>query len=1622
MALNEQQLGNPGTGIEKVSLLQSIKDKLHKQNAEKFLGNLKNVFVSRFEGVAQSVGLQAKPQVDQEVLEDVEAAGEHLDEVIAEELNASIFAVSGVQANARRLAIDATERPKEYYKGFRGIIRAIADSYIMPVRVGKRTEQMRKAIQNAKNMFAGTEYEGMFATEFAALRARNDMFEQPEYTEEVSALTPALVTLFQRGLKDGWDVAKFETEKTAVYTKLKLQTRDTFIEDDLTALFARLKTDPNGAQKANGLKLDLKKETMGLRTEVPMNISDKVLDTISDIPGIRHMQPEVVAGIVAGWAGVTTAGSRFAAGNAISHLQTLGLSTLFAGGMGAMAGHKRFHNQVLNVRSDNAVSDVYIAGSKRRESMNDLLYSMKSAASMTQGLEELCQAIEAETDAMVRRELGNELEDFLAMTLARINLSDENAVDLIQFDGRHTIERQRFALTVAVTEARIVLENLLEHGPIENETHENLVARFEQYMGDKYELQKTVLMADINAVNAKTKSAQRSYALKSAGIAMGTSAAFGIGTYTLSWLTQKGGEVVQNFLMPVAEAAEMTKGAGHTSHLTGVNADLHLGEHLEFQNSELHKGYYALTKDGVVVMDHLQFTADGELTPDSVNALSHAGYVVTQDAAFDQIVSHAVDKTMTPEAYLTAHKGDMTQINHIDYADNGTIRPDGAELQMHINIDNNGDYVVSMKDMKFATLNGQTIDIQKELAEQDIYLGCSVKGDSANRFFTLQMQSDGTVSIPHDSELGQMLFHGGADHAGFNGLHAHILQSDTAPAANGVLERATSLATVIGNNQPHAVHISTENVTEHFPASVRVDSNLTITPADPSVISTPTPMPSALVSAPVATATPSPILGPVMETPTPSPSATAGIGFGHDDLFLFPLPPEVTPSAMPSSSPTVLGPIIATPTPMPSATPDMSFGHDDLFLFPMPTEVTPSVAPSASATGTPAPSPSSLPWWPNIPGVPHTPGMDLNPGNSAGAGVDHGNVPVPTPNATMAPAYQQADAQMHSDGAFVFAAPVGFSKSLEYAATQEVLNSIVREGTPEIEEEEDLDDSQDDGTDELPLDVENVTPPADFNFDPDLDASDEAAEPETTPEVAPEETAPAPGIDPKSEQLVQMLIDSVGQGIGNNIDFSKQTPEKLAAAKNTLEARLQMIQDFETHHTNIDPLALIRIPYFKDRLNFHLSAINAVLSAPTTLEDLLTDAQTDIFNLFISGIEKGDEKFAEMKLDKLVVYKSAVLDKMIEVVDVFDASMSRLTSEDILAASSMRAELVREQKLVDTWIAYDELINSLPTYRAKAGYQNLKPLDLEKEQLMLMEWLKKAALSKRGVTFLANQQSMLDRQYKLVIDAISAIYDVVAEQQQTAGDDSKAQSPAEAAPEVTPPSVPKARRRIIKHPVSTSLNFASNLSPNLGQSVSYSPTLPKGTKIGIAKDFFATSLQRATVRLETLQSDMNALMAEKTSFTNPLSINMLDGQIEAQEKIIKKTEKKVERRTASRLETEKRIGDGLQAIMPSLNGLFDLRNEAKLAKLYDAVMRLGIPFNTYSEQIKLHLEVYGEKVDILNDLEELDSKESFSSSEEQMIGKMLERALELRVTPEEIPVRIRSISDYEYHYEQRFGR
>ncbi len=759
-------------------------------------------------------------------------------------LTASKESMRGVSGFFKRIWTHTLAR--EYYRQkhvsqARGAIREKEDLYATEVGSAVKEGAHEQTATALVNRFA-SEYDEM-VHRGESRRKIGDRLEDEHARSEAGSLKHEIRSLmsdYASGKIGDDDFTEAKKQILHTVSRSEGSKEDAMYADNLLEIARQVKQAIEHGQKLEELDLDLDvvlgKARSSIQTEAEYNAVDRAIEFAKKTSlGVLVNESTLAAGVATAYGLATGLGRRVAVSR-LAAWGTFGASAVVGGGVIGFAENKRLKEDRRQHAREIAQGRSYDREkSPRREGMDKYLYEMKEAGQLSSSIRESIYTKNAEGKQETRElsavEITQALEK-LADAEARIRLMDREKIDLLEYTSPAQVEQERLDLDLARAQAKVDLRKMQAAGDLPGgQSADDLL---EKLVGERM----TGLAEGAGGIEERdqlfNKMKRRKVAraaVKGMGIGL---VAGGVAQEVGAFFTDQQTGLIEHLV----EGSNADHGAMvHTTALEGLRrliagtlphhpGALHEtvvnGNHFQLPEGLSAKvdghGGFELMRGHDVIANNLHFSPDGSVSAESAKVLAEHGITTTESMSQVAGEAHA---TVTANEYLAHHENLGTHVSRGLWYDNDTPKPifDKNELKLwwgghgNAGIDEHGNVVFSIKHMMpgGSYHHGLSANAQKLMKEGHLKMLLSLSRGTQAHPVELAIQTDGTIHIDPNSEIGKLFFTEQGGHAHFLGRFAEVAQ--TTGVRDGT-DQVNILATYEGNgvNHLHEVIHTVKNV------------------------------------------------------------------------------------------------------------------------------------------------------------------------------------------------------------------------------------------------------------------------------------------------------------------------------------------------------------------------------------------------------------------------------------------------------------------------------------------------------------------------------------------------------------------------------------------------------------------------------------------------------------------------------------------------------------------------------------------------------------------------------------------------------------------------------------------
>lgn len=707
---------------------------------------------------------------------------------------------------------------KEDLKGLKGVWKRIWHHNLAhPYYRRKEYELAKNKILDEKNLYANEganskeDYEKYEKTLFDQFTNESESVIHRKAGEERKTLEGEASGEVKSKIKDllfdyvkgSIDEANFKEEESRIFNELKGVSKDVidkgvFYSSNMLETAKQLKQSFEHNEGLERLDLDFDvivgRAKSDVRTEAKFNSLDRIIDKVQQSKiGCFVNETTVSSALSIAYclgAGLArkTATSKFAAWG------SFGATAVLGSGIAAAREKKRLEEERRQHFREMAQGKKFEAGSKRREDMERFRYETEEANTLYKNLiESLYQENgEGKRETKQLDEAGfREAVNKLIEIEARLNISDEQKIDLISFSDKTKVVVERYNLDSLRGKAKMDLEKMVAEGKIKIGEKTS----FAEFLELATDTRVRNLIGGDNGIEKKNElfKKERNKKVWQAGVrgfVIGVSAgAIGqeIGAFFrpgqegyIEGIFNKNPKIgnltvleyTRRFFsgdFPKIDASKV-----HSILIGNNTVNLPEGANL-IKNPD---GTYNLLRGSEVVGDHLKFDANGSLSQESQKALAENG-VMSNSRTIPG------EQPANPKETVHANENLTKRIKRLLWYDNDTPKPvfDKNELKLHwggvrgTGIDVNGNYVFNIKQMAAdGSYHGKfSVNAQEAMkAGNKLKILLSLSRDTQNQPFEVDIDTNGNAIIDPKSEIGKLFFAEQGGKAKFLGKFAEV--------------------------------------------------------------------------------------------------------------------------------------------------------------------------------------------------------------------------------------------------------------------------------------------------------------------------------------------------------------------------------------------------------------------------------------------------------------------------------------------------------------------------------------------------------------------------------------------------------------------------------------------------------------------------------------------------------------------------------------------------------------------------------------------------------------------------------------------------------------------------------
>jgi hypothetical protein len=648
-------------------------------------------------------------------------------------------------------------------------------------------EEIREGVESGDNE---TVQRLQAAMETQLIETTNEIMPSGESSagEELNGMVKDLVLSYARGEIDS---EEFEVRRQSIVDSASSGNREVFLNnefrtDNLFELAERLKAiaDHDGALERfdSEFAVSIGNIKSTLKTEAQRSAVDRTIMWMQRTPVLNLITPESAAVVLAVVYSSSNEAARMISRSKLAAVSTFGATGLMAFAYGAVRRKTELDTDRQLHFVEMATGGVIGEGSRRRERMEQFRVETMSATSRTERINELTSR-----DLLSESET-RELTELVAESTARIRLSDSERTDLIGYTSYENSDTERRDLYLANARGRATLRDIAERDG--SSLDDLLDVRTESFRAD--------LASEVEESSRDYSRDRLRQVIISGGIAAGSAllimGATSLGREFVSNLEFDDG-ISERVLGPISAIRRMISGeremidsGSYNVEKIGEYATLRVPEGIDLVKNP--DGTFDLfnTVDNEVIANHITIGSDGAIGVESREVLSGLG--ITLEETQRQISETITEtKEVTAQDIIEGRAGSLSEkferVYRTLWYDNDTPRKfDLNELKLwwggdgNTGLTENGDYVMDISHMtRGGSFHGsKSADFLQELKDGNLRLNFSLTQGTQRHVFSLPFDESGKAVIPHDSEIGDMLFDTVNGKAVFQGRFAEVAQ------------------------------------------------------------------------------------------------------------------------------------------------------------------------------------------------------------------------------------------------------------------------------------------------------------------------------------------------------------------------------------------------------------------------------------------------------------------------------------------------------------------------------------------------------------------------------------------------------------------------------------------------------------------------------------------------------------------------------------------------------------------------------------------------------------------------------------------------------------------------------
>ena len=616
------------------------------------------------------------------------------------------------------------------------------------------------------------------------------------------------------------DASAFEEERGRIVSSLesnRLVGEGKVRIDNTLAIAEQVKAMVDHGQSLDdvleGMKIYTGESRSNVRSETKLGKVERTIERLQKTKLGGFVNPETIGAAAAVALGVARAGR----GTLLRAAGVTLVPGVLGGALSAVRENKRIKEERV-IHSRESAQGKQVELGARREQMEKTRYETIAATDLTDQLE--AALVSSEEKPLTEQDVQQSYE-LIAGIEARIRMSDAQKIDLVSYSDVTSIEKERQKLDEARALAKVRLKQNLSKLP--DEFKQQFGIKDDLPVNDalkKYTDASVDIVTDVTAKDEAFRKLRRRRVAQAAATGAATSFVMGVAAQeALAVVNPHYDGLIEHAIKGESPSANGTQtvleGLAHgggvvestaegANDVTTVPLGTHGGE------LKLPAGYEVWMQDdgtfdvvtpnegetitGLVIGEH-------GLTEKSMSALYDHGISVLDSGAMVAIESEST-KEVSVADYNKAHTQDTTHIKRDFWYDNNTARFDKNELGLDwgankgIGDDKSFQFSVARMTEDGSRHNGNTANWASEAKDGSLKLAISGSIDTQSNVYMVDVNSDGTVSVPADHPASAF-FSVKDGQASFNGGYVEVVEVNN--TADEVVH-VSPLATIEGDN------------------------------------------------------------------------------------------------------------------------------------------------------------------------------------------------------------------------------------------------------------------------------------------------------------------------------------------------------------------------------------------------------------------------------------------------------------------------------------------------------------------------------------------------------------------------------------------------------------------------------------------------------------------------------------------------------------------------------------------------------------------------------------------------------------------------------------------------------